>query len=405
MRFGPVVLAAVLSFGAGSAGLAQTLAQINGPKELPPADFTGQQFVDSRGCVFLRAGVGGAVTWVPRVRNDRKVLCGYPPTFAAAPAEQAAPAAVAAARPEGATPGCPDRAPFGTSATQPDGRTVLRCSANRPADPAPAPVVASAPEAAAPAAAAPARSPERVARSAAPARQAPSAPAATAAAAAPIKIGCPVSFPKPRRFTFKEGGTVVLCTRADGSLAEARAPIYPPGADVGLPLRAPTAVADLPRGRVAAPAEATLSARAAPAVTAPPKGYRLAWGDDRLNPRRGVGTAEGQAAQDRVWTRDVPAELVADQPAARKGKGVTLSTRAAPGPQLYVQVGTFARPENVAGSVRQLQRLGLPVAKARTSRSGQPLQVVLAGPFATPAEAEAAVRKARGAGFADAFLR
>ena len=76
-------------------------ADISGPASLPPAGFKGQQFVDSRGCIFLKAGYGGQVTWVARVTRDRKPLCGYPPTFGgkgavavaqASPAPEAAPA-------------------------------------------------------------------------------------------------------------------------------------------------------------------------------------------------------------------------------------------------------------------------------------------------------------------------
>lgn len=73
-----VILAAVMS---GIPAGAQPLSQVGGPKELPPAAYRGNQYVDSAGCVFIRAGVGGQTTWVPRVSRDRKLVCGYEPTF------------------------------------------------------------------------------------------------------------------------------------------------------------------------------------------------------------------------------------------------------------------------------------------------------------------------------------
>jgi len=92
------VLAAV--FGAASVE-AQSVARVGGPANLPLAGFQGQQWVDSRGCVFLRAGYGGQVNWVPRVGRDRRAMCGYPPTGTtraaievATEAEMAAPAQV-----------------------------------------------------------------------------------------------------------------------------------------------------------------------------------------------------------------------------------------------------------------------------------------------------------------------
>ncbi len=62
------------------------LAQSNGiPQEFPPEDYAGNQYVDSQGCAFIRAGISGNTTWVPRVDASRRQLCNFQPTFAAAP--------------------------------------------------------------------------------------------------------------------------------------------------------------------------------------------------------------------------------------------------------------------------------------------------------------------------------
>lgn len=56
------------------------LAQDMRPAETPPPDFFGRQYIDSRGCVFLR---DDGDDWQPRVSRDGTAVCGYPPTLSA----------------------------------------------------------------------------------------------------------------------------------------------------------------------------------------------------------------------------------------------------------------------------------------------------------------------------------
>ncbi len=66
-----------LSTGAG----AQTLRASSGPAETPPSSFTGQSYVDSRGCMYIRAGYDGNVSWIPRVTRGRIQVCGQKPSL------------------------------------------------------------------------------------------------------------------------------------------------------------------------------------------------------------------------------------------------------------------------------------------------------------------------------------
>ena len=75
-------LALILWLPLAMPATAQTLQDDDGPAELPPSEFEGRRYVDSTGCVYIRAGVDNAVTWVPRVTLDRELVCGFQPTFA-----------------------------------------------------------------------------------------------------------------------------------------------------------------------------------------------------------------------------------------------------------------------------------------------------------------------------------
>lgn len=50
------------------------------PAELPPAGYAGLQYVDSKGCMFARAGNGTEVLWIPRVSRKGVPVCGNPPS-------------------------------------------------------------------------------------------------------------------------------------------------------------------------------------------------------------------------------------------------------------------------------------------------------------------------------------
>jgi septal ring-binding cell division protein DamX len=249
----------------------------------------------------------------------------------------------------------------------------------------------------------------------APVRRVPAAqPVAAQRAYAPAAITaqCFTVAPRLETVVLRSGGTALVCTRGDGTLNGWRSPLFPQGA-VGAALT--------PRQMQGATLATTYAApRMALAVPAPPPGYRLAWDDDRLNPMRGLGTAAGQAQQDQVWTRDIPAQLVTAPQAAVMQAAVpqvtgtyaqprtSMSTMSAPtraAAQNYVQVGTFGQPANAAGVKSRLGALGLPVSTSKITRNGKVLQIVYAGPFATPAEARSALATTRNAGFSDAVLK
>ena len=391
-----VSVAAFAALTVPFAAQAQSLAQIGGPAELPPNSFRGDQYVDSRGCVFLRAGNGGQLNWVPRVTRARKVLCGFPPTLGPKPviemADEAAPEArapvvvarAAAPRP----PVVVKRAvgmPMETIASLPATRRV-----------APSVVAKAAPvQPKQPVQTVRAQSYETVASNGVPAG----------------KIGCYTNAPVAERVNLRNGGTALVCTRGDGTVTGWRPPVYPDGARVGASLSNPPVAVSSGRvrdaGRAAPAADYADASNPAPVM---PKGYRAAWTDDRLNPNRARGTAAGQAAQDQVWTRDVPAQLVTDKARkkAQKAKRVAVSTsNSAPeaSGSLWVQVGTYGVKANATGAAQTLAGLGLPTAKSRITKGGKALEIVLAGPFGSSAEAKSALSMARNAGFADAILR
>jgi hypothetical protein len=77
-----MVSTAVFVAFCASVAQAQSLRNTDGPAEIPDVGYASAQYVDSRGCAYVRAGYDGSVVWVPRVSRDRTLLCGFAPSVA-----------------------------------------------------------------------------------------------------------------------------------------------------------------------------------------------------------------------------------------------------------------------------------------------------------------------------------
>jgi cell division septation protein DedD len=421
------------------------------PAEFPPASFTGTQYVDSNGCIFVRAGVAGATRWVPRVTSNRQNLCGAQPTFANGAPASAGTTAQAALPPSATLITAPPVAAAGAAASTPPVAAAVR--------PVQRPAAARVEPAAPPRPAA--RVNARVAPQPPVMAQRPGAPMRTIASiTTPPALNRAPQTAAARPAAGQLASTTSRCaagvrcgpqtqdpiSRADGTGRRVDGPVI-------TLTRREQARLD-PQTRIVPRHVAEAQANAASAAVVPP-GYRPAWQDDRLNPYRAQGTVAGKAAMDLVWTQTVPRRLIdrrsgrdmtafnpnlvypytdlatqvrAAVPAGHRvtvstsgtqkakpqrqvAQAPRLSTRAAPPPApkavtgRFVQVGAFADPANADRTIRRLQAAGLPVSIQRSSSKGKPVQVILAGPFGNAAALSQGLGAARAAGFRDAFAR
>lgn len=291
------------------------------PAEFPPASFTGSQFVDSRGCVFMRSGISGSATWVPRVTSSRQNLCGMQPTRIAGATGQAQlpPGAVVITGVTGAAAAqgqaqASAQAPAQASArAQAQARPAAQAVAQAPAQvarPAPAQVIAR----------------QQPRPAAVNARMAPSAPAIMGNPGAPMQTIASITTP-PRigRGAVTQSATINVPRCGAGMRCGPQAldpvtgqagPAPRRAASVAAPVAVPgqvyTAreVAQLPPQTRIVPRHVAASQAQTDMVGGVPAGYRPVWEDDRLNPRRAQGTVGGKAAMDLVWTNTVPRRLI-----------------------------------------------------------------------------------------------
>ncbi len=460
MRLTRVIAVGIMLSSLGLSVLnAQSLRKSAPPAEFPPASYKGKQYVDSRGCIYIRAGIDGNVTWVPRVSRSRKQVCGFQPTGVAGATSAPAPRAVGNPVIITAKPGPetgPETGPEALSkpaARVKPGRTAttstsasISISTSAPVKPRPAaPVVAARPKP--PSVAAPL--PPRVAntrRTPSPAPSAGPKPAAAAPVAgpAPTRRGnCPNASAFSQQFINKPGGrNKIRCgpqseapvTYGRGGDQQSAAPL-PPGTRVVarhvFDNRQNTTDVTVPPGYRAVwrddrlnphRAERTLRAAQPGGALDVPPGYRRSERkDDRLNARRGLRTAEGNAQTSRIWSNTLPRVLrrvptrgqivtISSGGAPAQTTVTRLSTRSAPlasvagqgGKRFYVRVADYAADKDARATAKSLARTGLPMNLATLRSSGH--KVVLAGPFTSPAAARQALKQLRRAGFRAARL-
>lgn len=367
----PVILTAGFALVSGMAAAQES------PANQPPASFDGREFVDNNGCIFVRAGINGSTTWVPRVTRDREPLCDQTPTFGGG-----AGGAIAAAAP--------------------NAENVLIGP------------VASA-SAAAPAAATGAAA--QVAR----------APASKPAAAQPPRI--------LRRMPGDTlGSSIVTCYACERSPYETVAtPVVQPKPVKKIVKKKAKAVAvasRLPGNTWIVPTHVYKNKKAREGLHVP-HGYMPAWSDDRLNPYRAYQKVDGFYATQKVWTNQVPRQLVAK---ARKhsvkdplvNNRVTdkvpyansyghsyrmpmMSSRSAVAKAAkdvrWVEIGVFTTEAKAHNAAARLQSHGLVVKLGKVSRKGQTVNQLRVGPFQTHSALNAALAATHKAGYVSAYIK
>ncbi|MFY9239206.1 MAG: SPOR domain-containing protein [Roseovarius sp.] len=407
---------------------AQALRNVGEPAEFPPSSYTGRQYVDSNGCAFIRAGIDGNVTWVPRVTRSRELSCGFQPSLVArAPAPE--PNVTVAAAPQTAQP------TVRVAQAQPTAETVRVVPSAAPQAVVPVRRVAaltvtaprSAPVLAAPV---PVQPTVQTATRRAPAQLA----SANCGGSALSRQYMQSSTHSVRCGPQREDHVTRLPSAAPSSYVPRTAPA---------PNYAQTAQVLTPDTRIA-PRHVVREQRLSTQGVSIPEGYKRVWMDGRLNPQRAHQTYAGKAQMDLMWTRTTPRRLIdrqtgrevtalhpglkypytsyAAQPEHVTQKRlaapqVTMSSRTLPvaavaaaeparaASHRFVQAGVYRTRAQAEVEARRVASMGLPARLGTMRHNGQDVTMVLAGPFNSQSALNSAMTRVRGAGFGNAVLR
>lgn len=428
---------------AGTVGLpalhAQTLKRAQPPAEVPPLSYKGKQYVDSRGCIYIRAGIDGNVTWVPRVNRARKQICGFKPTGvlpgSTRKAQVAAPELITLDTPATAAPAATPKvakpAPKVVKVQRPQPATVT--TPRRTTQPVPT-VASTLPTAPAPRQVAPVViTPRATAPTQAPAASSGNCAGGSSISAQYINkspdVRCGPQAESPITFGDGSGIGPQSSLRLTPHTRVVPRHVYDN--------RQNTQNVEVPAGYKTAwdddrlnPDRTERGLRPAVISSVPqvPHGFRtVERGDDRLNPMRGVRTPSGDQQTAQIWSDTLPrtlrpvptdAPVITLPPSSRKSPAeadtrlIRISTKSAADAQVmrqapanrYVRVATYRDDAAARQAARSLAGSGLPMRLGAMQRNGQSYKVVLAGPFDSVSEANNALARARAAGFSNAKL-
>ncbi|MEM6372800.1 MAG: SPOR domain-containing protein [Pseudomonadota bacterium] len=373
MRFTTLVAVVVVLGGLGTGSvMAQSLSAVQTPAELPPASYRGAQYVDSQGCVFIRAGIDGRVTWVPRVNRQRQPICGQTPTLSG---QQRTIARDPTPPAQVATPAPVRTTPTAQPTPRPAPQQVTTATRRTP-QPQAAPVRTTRPVS-------PAARATPVRRE--PAKQAVTTTVSPATRVVPKHVhdagDARQSFPVPKGYRPVWDDDRLNTRRAEQSLR-------------GIARTRLIWTQTVPRRLVDTATGADMTSKVA--LVYP---YT-----DTATQSRELGTVTLVHRNGQLQKRIVRNKAKTAKPATPAAKPVaTKPTRSTT--SRYVQVGTFGVAANAQAAAQRIQRAGLPASIGRVSRGGKSYQVVLAGPFANGEPLSRGLRTSRAAGFRDAFIR